>query len=493
MILRNTPLAHSFRAAASLHRYTIHAFFCCLITTTYTHAQSTFQPTSVWGMSSVFIEGKSMYIHGGTAATTSPPIGQTFSIDLSTNWNTSQPTFKKLADDFSDYKYASALMSDNQNWFLLSNQTAHKYTMGNDTWSVIGTSGNVNNVQGLGAATDPSAGLIYIVNGWQDNGTISMQQYNPANNQIGVQPTQPTLAGVVSFAVAWSTVRQSLLVQGGTTITTNTLQRGLYEYVPNSGWTLLSDTGDVPPARKGHCMVPAYDGTKMVVFGGIDQSGATLGDIYFLDVATLPSTPAGTPSTSPTSSTSSAFSSAPSSTSTPSPSSSSRAIIAGVVGGIGVMALAAGFLIYRRKRRHQRSASLYKSESDDFGDNRRLGAGGYSQQSNASTTPDEFNSSHAYRMGNVSSQLEGHTQNQPLFYSDASNLSPASTNAYTNKVQVGPPGQTDSNLTGQESASKLNDIINIQGRGPHAITQWNGEDLRGSRNPQNTYYSPTQP
>ncbi|KAF9356472.1 hypothetical protein BGX26_005205 [Mortierella sp. AD094] len=65
------------------------------------------------------------------------------------------------------------------------------------------------------------------------------------------------------------------------------MMRSLYEYIPNSGWSLLSDTGDVPPARKSHCMVPAYGGSKMIVFGGIDQSGAVLGDIYSLDMATL--------------------------------------------------------------------------------------------------------------------------------------------------------------------------------------------------------------
>ena len=55
----------------------------------------------------------------------------------------------------------------------------------------------------------------------------------------------------------------------------------------------LTDTGDIPPPRVAHCMVEAKNGTKIVVFGGFDEDGAELGDVYVLDVATLEWTAGG--------------------------------------------------------------------------------------------------------------------------------------------------------------------------------------------------------
>ncbi|KAF9079317.1 hypothetical protein BGX27_006617, partial [Mortierella sp. AM989] len=61
----------------------------------------------------------------------------------------------------------------------------------------------------------------------------------------------------------------------------------LYAYTLASGWRLLSVKGDIPSPRRSSCFVPAYQGTKMVLFGGLTTSEVTLGDIYILDVATL--------------------------------------------------------------------------------------------------------------------------------------------------------------------------------------------------------------
>ncbi|KAF8933173.1 hypothetical protein BGZ47_011000 [Haplosporangium gracile] len=55
----------------------------------------------------------------------------------------------------------------------------------------------------------------------------------------------------------------------------------------------LTDTGDIPPPRMGHCMIEAKNGTKIVVFGGFDEDGVELGDVYVLDVATLEWTAGG--------------------------------------------------------------------------------------------------------------------------------------------------------------------------------------------------------
>ncbi|KAG0379743.1 hypothetical protein BGX24_011855 [Mortierella sp. AD032] len=51
--------------------------------------------------------------------------------------------------------------------------------------------------------------------------------------------------------------------------------------------TTSRDTSGTPPGDvSGHCMVPAYGGSKMIVFGGHDLNGVAKADIYFYDPST---------------------------------------------------------------------------------------------------------------------------------------------------------------------------------------------------------------
>ncbi|KAG0362889.1 hypothetical protein BGX24_005041, partial [Mortierella sp. AD032] len=45
-------------------------------------------------------------------------------------------------------------------------------------------------------------------------------------------------------------------------------------------------TGTSPGDVSGHCMVPAYGGTKMILFGGAGLDGVAKAGIYILDVRT---------------------------------------------------------------------------------------------------------------------------------------------------------------------------------------------------------------
>jgi len=246
-----------------------------------------YEPTPNWGMGSTFIEGQALYIHGGTTSLNATPSNQTFSLDLSRRWTTSRPLFKLLAPGFRDYLFPSALMKGNATWFFVSNQTAYQYSILDDAWTTIGGSDVVSKAKGLGGATDPVSGLIYIVNGYASGKSVSMQQFNPAVNSINKMETDPMLADLVGFAVAWSTYLGGLLVHGGKISTRDSIQRYLYHYTPSIGWSLLQDTGELPTSRNGHCMVPAYGGTKIVLFGGFNGKGEALSDIYILDVSTL--------------------------------------------------------------------------------------------------------------------------------------------------------------------------------------------------------------
>lgn len=80
------------------------------------------------------------------------------------------------------------------------------------------------------------------------------------------------------------------MVFGGS-ISDNTPNNDLHAYSPVNGWSILKPSGAIPPERAAACMVPAYGGTKMVLFGGFgnpDRTGGVfgpaLGDIFILDL-----------------------------------------------------------------------------------------------------------------------------------------------------------------------------------------------------------------
>ncbi|KAF9286091.1 hypothetical protein BGZ68_003252 [Mortierella alpina] len=244
----------------------------------------------LWGMASTFVETQYMLIHGG-ASGNSPPVGSTFALKLNTNWNTSQPDMEQLFSDFQGYNLASTLSSDNKTWFMIANSTPHKFFTGNGTWLTGNSSTSFTNKGGLGAATDPATGLIYVINGFSNNGSYSMLQYSLTTGTFNSIPMNPLMVTLVDSAVVWSTVRKSMLVYGGWRSGEGTLLQGLYEFVPDGGngvWRLLPENGDTPVARKAHCLVPAYGGTKMILFGGFLGVGDRVSsDIYSLDMPTL--------------------------------------------------------------------------------------------------------------------------------------------------------------------------------------------------------------
>ncbi|KAF9432849.1 Leucine-zipper-like transcriptional regulator 1, partial [Entomortierella beljakovae] len=245
-------------------------------------AQASFQPKPLFGVASVFIEGKALYIHGGVPSVDAPPDGQTFAIDLSTNWTTSQPVFKRLAPGIAYSHFPNTLAENNTSWFMAINNTGYKYFLSNDTWGTNETFLGINMAHGLSASADPRSGLIYIIKGQGPNNTL---EYNPAIDQQRTFPTFPGLAQAIDFVSVWSTATNSLLVHGG--MIGGTSLGLLFQYNANSGWREILGLGDVPPARSSHCMVPAYNGTRMVVFGGRDQRGSVLGDVYTLDMCSF--------------------------------------------------------------------------------------------------------------------------------------------------------------------------------------------------------------
>ncbi|KAF9197792.1 hypothetical protein BGZ49_001629 [Haplosporangium sp. Z 27] len=248
-----------------------------------------FTPVPAWGSVSVFQEGHAFYVQGGSNG--SYTIDQTFSIDLSTSWDTSNVPYRQLANGPFDYMHSSALLSNNLSWFVLSNGTGYQYNIALNSWTNLGGSLSVSRNRGQGGVTDPSSGFIYIPNAYiANNGTGSTMlfQYDLVNNKLNGLPMQNTLATMDYYSIAWSSQLKKMIVFGGATTGTNNVNNNMYTWDSINSWTTITPTGSVPTPRRSACMVSAYGGSKMILFGGLtDQSNSVLSDIYILDTATM--------------------------------------------------------------------------------------------------------------------------------------------------------------------------------------------------------------
>ncbi|KAG0292699.1 hypothetical protein BGZ97_005525 [Linnemannia gamsii] len=259
----------------------------------FTHAQQQYTPTTLYRPQSAFTEGKALYVHGGRALALTdgnPPSNQTFLLDLSTPWSTDSPIFRQLASGFPSEGATSALYNNKHTWYLSSNQSIAIYDIQKNAWGQALRCNNSNPDFDMVAVADPINNSVYVVNGWQADSNMSnpinTMKYDEATGQISPAGNSVPMNG--GFAAVWSTKRSSILVHGGFNKAKTVLQRALYEYIPiTEQYTPISDKGDIPPPRYGHCMVEAYGGSKIVLFGGVTDLSPTSADIFIFDVATL--------------------------------------------------------------------------------------------------------------------------------------------------------------------------------------------------------------
>ncbi|KAG0327999.1 hypothetical protein BG000_000698, partial [Podila horticola] len=141
-------------------------------------------PVPTYGASSVFIEGKAMYVTGGHSAASN--ISQTFSIDLSSPWTVSAPSYTKLNSvrSPSDYQIPSALDKDQVGWLIVSGTQSYRYDISQNLWSTFDTLANLfpSDKWYLQATVDPVSNNFLIPNGFittTATGSISsMMQYD---------------------------------------------------------------------------------------------------------------------------------------------------------------------------------------------------------------------------------------------------------------------------------------------------------------------------
>lgn len=286
----------------------------------YASAQS-FQPIATSGASTVFIDGQQMFISGGTPDGVGgfSNTNQTFALDLSSRWDVATPRFSSLpAGPVSDHNIPNALLSDTTSWLFFSHGQAFIYDTVQRAWRFSASVSNLAPLESrtLAAVVDPGSRAVLIPGGYTNlSDHYSLMQYTTTSTDGTTMPrSQPmpdSLSGMEGYAVVWSTQMKRMLVHGGQGAD-GKLSGDIYSYDPSvavdgsanysatlpPSWALLAvnqqdglGEKQVPSPRQGHCFVPAYGGTKMVLFGGFTNGSArqqvASSDIFEFDVATL--------------------------------------------------------------------------------------------------------------------------------------------------------------------------------------------------------------
>ncbi|KAH7056317.1 hypothetical protein BKA57DRAFT_489127 [Linnemannia elongata] len=251
-------------------------------------------PASTYGMAYTTIDESTLYIQGGIIL---PPPGGTakiasqfYTLDLTQDWNATSPPWKALTPPTNVATTISSqsmtISPDRQTLTLWSvyPTVALNYSIADASWTRVPlTAGQVISGSGLHAATDPATGMVYIP-GAGSLSTNYLVRYNYLTGLTTLINIPMALVPVLdSYSFVWCQARKSFLLFAGNVSNVNAFS----EYSPSTGqWTQLITIGAAPSFRRRSCMVPAYNGTKMILFGG-DGSGPSVASLSILDISTM--------------------------------------------------------------------------------------------------------------------------------------------------------------------------------------------------------------
>ncbi|KAF9349324.1 hypothetical protein BGX34_001856 [Mortierella sp. NVP85] len=202
-------------------------------------------------------------------------------LDLSVSWSTSDPVFRKLRDGPAVSHLPCTMSSNGEDLFMLAQGVGHIYNVKSNSWTVGQKTSFIGN--GRAAVADPGTGLIYVVDGAVDAAgkRVMMSVDLKAGGTISTTAL-PDLNMSLFTTGAWCAPLKSMLVVSMSYHEVNA-------FTPNKvdgqshGWSTLSTVGDVVLSSYSPCFVPAYGGSKMVLFSGDSKQSAA----YILDVSTM--------------------------------------------------------------------------------------------------------------------------------------------------------------------------------------------------------------
>ncbi|CAO3563815.1 unnamed protein product [Mortierella alpina] len=289
-------------------------FITCLFTTIQAEA-----PIPATASAYETVDERTLYVHGGITEleeTSTTVTNQLFALDFTTNWTSSNPAWRSVdvrSAMGAPKAWGHSMVYDKASNSLVLWSTVGQggdavgmttYSISDSSWTPTSDvlSKELSRWFKLRSATDPSTGFIYVPSGKNNGSEMAVYRADGRTGPKVMMPSAKIMAAAVTLsAVAWSTQRSSLLIYGGQSHSDPTaLNPYLVEYSPQtSKWKRLATNGASPGSLVSHCMVPAYNGTKMIVFGGAlypDVVTMTNGaiepatitrSIYVLDVKSL--------------------------------------------------------------------------------------------------------------------------------------------------------------------------------------------------------------
>ncbi|KAG0091805.1 hypothetical protein BGZ92_011654 [Podila epicladia] len=260
---------------------------------TRTQSPPYWKPAPAYHASSVFVEGQALYVNGGYNINDSTVAIQTFSIDLSVSFNVSSPPYTKLRDAPHLGRAMNTLLKDGEGWYFRADDgKAFIYNLPTQTVTDAGTHNLIKNGTFTTIATVPGKGDIIFPT---DVATLTLRLVDSYLRQDFLQPSELSRSRL--FALAPSNSAKAVFALAGFLDESNRSSSALLRFdAANSTWSNVDLKEGAPSSRQGACMVPAHNGTKLVVFGGFPSTiitnitnmpGNSLSDIYVLDAATL--------------------------------------------------------------------------------------------------------------------------------------------------------------------------------------------------------------
>ncbi|KAI9234082.1 MAG: hypothetical protein BYD32DRAFT_424289 [Podila humilis] len=260
-------------------------FFLSSTPSTLVYSQTPFTPLTTWGSASVYIEGKAFYVQAGRINGAQGWSPQVFSINLNTSWSIASPAYTHMPDGLPDsHVFPNALMQDGKTWFIFKNNSLFTYDLTTGILKQGAVIVTYTGTHALSAARDPVTGEMVIPGGFYSS---PLQ-----NTTMRFSPERLTSTSVPAFseidnrryvAMAASESAKAVFSFGGL-VGGNVMSSFVRLDSSAASWRSAATTSD-PSPRALTCLVSAYGGSKLVVFGGETQLDEVLGDIYIFDVA----------------------------------------------------------------------------------------------------------------------------------------------------------------------------------------------------------------
>ncbi|KAG0333613.1 hypothetical protein BG004_000758, partial [Podila humilis] len=247
--------------------------------------------------------GNKFYIQGG-ATSGDHLLASLWSLDLSTTWTTSKPSWSSLAlGPFNAY-HSGGYTADNSTFITFGRDTAadpqvipqawvNVYDIASNSWTFSSNPTNMqdNSRRDFSVVTNAGQNKIYILGGnaGPSGETLSnmFSIYDPMSRTLVESPTAaPGPQSISTYAAVWVPRMNAMVVIGG--VMPGAYPSGLYIYHPDTGaWSTQATTGSFTYARTAHCAASNADGSLIAVFGGFVTQTAS-GDpyVFILDTRT---------------------------------------------------------------------------------------------------------------------------------------------------------------------------------------------------------------